>query len=114
MPRVKLRPISFEKALAISDGKRFTCEHLPRWYQWAAKRNGVIAKYYAPQFRTDREWYDNTVFYGEPGHFGSEISYHSINYTWPMGIWLDKPYRIPGQRVRLDIPQSVKYERIHL
>jgi hypothetical protein len=97
MPRVRLRSISFAEACRISDGKRYTLEHLPAW----SSREVSPGRYFAPQFATDREWYDNTVFHGEPSHYGSETSYHSLNYSWPLGMALDKPYRIQKPRVRL-------------
>jgi hypothetical protein len=100
MPRVKLRPVSFKEALVIGDG-RFTLEHIPEWYRRSPRRHGVVEMYHAPQFRSDREWYDNTVFFGEAGHYGGPKNYHSLNYSWPLGMWVEKPYRIPGQRVRL-------------
>ncbi len=101
MTRVRLRPISFEEALKLSEGVRFTMESIPKWYAQSARRYGGGDKYYAPQFRSDREWYDNTRFIGEPGHYGSKTNFHSINWSFPLGVWLDKPYVIKRERVRL-------------
>lgn len=58
---------------------RFTMEHIPHW----AKRPSVAGWWYAPQYRTDREWYDNTTFDPEGMHC------ESTNQSWPMGQRLD-------------------------
>lgn len=75
---------------------RFTMEHVPSW----AKREGFtvngVHAHYAPQYRSDREWYDNTLFPGEPGHTGPITHCYSINATWPLGHSLPKPYRVEG------------------
>ena len=72
---------------------RFTMEHTP---QWAGKvrEDGT---YYAPQYRTDREWFENTVF--PPSHpLGpGETSCYSTGATWPLGQSLSSPYR-DGER----------------
>ena len=49
----------------------------PHWHS-------VLKKwvYYAPQYRTDREWYDNTVF---PPESGFKDSCESRNPSWPLG-----------------------------
>lgn len=69
---------------------RYTMEHRP---QWALRRpcdsGGTSTKFYAPQFRSDAEWYENTTFPGE-----GELSRFSPNcetsgQTWPLGQWLD-------------------------
>lgn len=69
---------------------RFTMDHVPAW---AAKPN-ERGDHYAPQFRSDREWYDNTKFAGEPGFpFGSrETCCFTSGQTWPLGKWLARPY----------------------
>lgn len=98
------RTLSFEEAIAIGDS-RFTLTHIPPWYATSARRHGVEDKYFAPQFSSDREWYENTKFRGEEGHYGGERNYHSINFSFPLGVWLDKPYELPNkpcQRVRLE------------
>lgn len=68
---------------------RFTMEHIPNW---ATQPGPEVGKYYAPQFKTDREWYENTRFPPEPICSGSDYCYTS-GQTWPLGEWLDKPYR---------------------
>jgi len=84
---------SFEKACALFVN-RYTMEHVPSW----ARQKTQEGKFYAPQYRSDREWYDNTVF---PGDIRTDFtappkgaSYcESRNQTWPLGMWLDAPYR---------------------
>jgi hypothetical protein len=84
---------TFERAKA-QYVHRYTMEHVPAW---TAQINANNGKYYAPQFRTDREWYDNTVFPGEPGHSEYRIRKSEYcetrNQTWPLGQWLDRPYK---------------------
>jgi hypothetical protein len=73
-------------------------EHVP---VWARKRpvddDGTATWYYAPQYRTDREWYENTVFPGEVREGYSVIpgskQCYSYRLTWPLGQKLDEPYR---------------------
>lgn len=65
---------------------RFTMEHVPQWAN--TPHNG---KYYAPQYRTDKEWYEKTLFPGEPGSLFDDACY-STGQSWPLGQWLDKPY----------------------
>lgn len=60
---------------------------MPYWAGNAAP-NG---KYYAPQFATDREWYDNTAFEGE-SELADKDHCHTSGQTWPVGQWLDQPY----------------------
>jgi hypothetical protein len=54
---------------------RFTMEHVPKW----AKEPCGNGLYYKPQFKSDREWYDNFTM--------DEFSYCQINSTptWPLG-----------------------------
>lgn len=69
---------------------RFTMEHVPRMAKDMLPNN----KYPAPQYRTDQEWYDNTVFHGEPGHFGPKNTCVCTAATFPMGAFLDEPYKV--------------------
>jgi hypothetical protein len=86
------RPVSFAEAKRDYPA-RYTLEHVP---SWARKRpcdaGGTETRYYAPQFNTDLEWYENTLFPGE-GHV-SKRSKHCFTsgQTWPLGQWLDTPY----------------------
>lgn len=70
--------------------QRFTMEHVPAWAKVQRKGTG---NYYAPQFSTDQEWYDNTLFYGEAGHIGDSSHCFTSNQTWPLGTSLPIPFR---------------------
>ena len=66
---------------------RYTMEHVPLW----ASKPCENGKYYAPQYRTDQEWYDNTVFW--PDKRCDKDNCYSNNQSWPLGEWLDAPYK---------------------
>jgi hypothetical protein len=66
--------ISFESA-CNRYVHRFTMEHVPAW----AKEVREDGTYYAPHYRSDREWYDNTEF--PPVFDGC----YSTGQTWPLG-----------------------------
>ena len=86
---------TFERACATYT-LRYTMEHIPSWARKSC--NGEF--YYAPQYRTDREWYDNTKFPGEEGHpeypRRSDHCY-TTNPSWPLGQRLKEPYRYGQQ-----------------
>lgn len=88
------RRLSFETACSRYLN-RYTMEHVPaQARQRPCDHGGTETRYYAPHFRTDREWYDNTLFPGEDGHPGiSKTDCYTTGQTWPLGKWLDKPYR---------------------
>jgi len=91
------RKISFATAQSAYP-HRYTMDHVPAWAHEApdsgAHRGDPIRPgYYAPQFRSDQEWYENTRFPGEAGHFGDKDSCFTSGQTWPLGKWLEKPYR---------------------
>lgn len=67
-------------------------EHAPKW----ARKPMGNGMFFAPQFRTDQEWYDNTKFPGE-GAPGNKTSCMSSNLSWPLGSSLDKPYSIKDE-----------------
>lgn len=73
---------------------RFTMEHIPEW----ARKPVEPGKFYAPQYRSDAEWYAHTVFPGEPEYvamFGRARSHcYTKEATWPLGHWLDRPYGV--------------------
>ena len=70
---------------------RYTMEHVPQW-----ARNPCGGKFYAPHFRTDAEWYAATAFPGEPACIGDDGKHClTTGQTWPLGQWLDKPFRAP-------------------
>lgn len=83
------RKMSFEQAKAKYTN-RYTMEHVPAW---AAKPCGGNGLYYAPQFKSDKEWYDNTLFYGEIGFTGKRGDCYTNGQTFPLGNWLDSPYK---------------------
>lgn len=68
---------------------RYTIDHVPAWALKPCEGNG---RYYAPQFASDAEWYANTRFHGEPGHFGRRNECYTSGQTWPRGQWLDAPF----------------------
>lgn len=67
---------------------RYTLEHVPSWARVVNPGNG---KFYAPQFVSDAQWYENTTFPGEPGHLGIGQDCFTTGATWPRGQWLDAP-----------------------
>ena len=83
------RPISFERAKA-QYVHRFTVEHVPTWARNPCEGNG---KFYAPQYASDREWYEATKFPGEGGIPRGDDQCMSTNQTWPRGQWLNAPFR---------------------
>jgi hypothetical protein len=60
---------------------RYTLTHKPQW----AYKPRPDGKEYKPQYRSDREWYDNTSFPGEPNHIGRITECYSRNASWPLG-----------------------------
>lgn len=83
------RAISFDNAKRQYT-QRYTMEHAPAWTRKPCEGNGL---FYAPQFRSDAEWYENTVFPGEQGKPRKDDHCYTTGQTWPLGQWLDKPYR---------------------
>lgn len=85
------RRMSFAEATARYV-HRFTMEHVPAW----ASVQRADGTYYAPHFRTDREWYENTKFPGEPGYIDTgDGSCYTSGQTWPLGKAIHKaPYSI--------------------
>ncbi len=67
---------------------RYTMEHIPAW----SRRPAPNGRHYAPQFRSDCEWYENTLFPGDFGYLGIAPDCYTWNQTWPLGQWLDKPF----------------------
>ena len=67
---------------------RYTMEHVPQW----ARKICTNGFFYAPQYRTDLEWYENSTFKGEPDWFGTGSDCQSHNQSWPLGQWLDEPF----------------------
>lgn len=81
----RTEPMTFEEARARYVN-RFTMEHVPAW----AMKRREDGTYHAPQYKSDREWYENTHFPPHPlcdkGHC------HSHSQTWPLGKSLPGPY----------------------
>lgn len=67
---------------------RYTMEHVPKW----ARKICTNGFFYAPQYRTDLEWYENSTFTVEPDWFGTGSDCQSHNQSWPLGQWLDEPF----------------------
>jgi hypothetical protein len=84
------RPLSFERAKALYVN-RFTAEHKPAW----ANERALNGKFYAPQFSSDREWYEHTLFHGESDMADRRHCYTS-GQTWPLGHWLNEPFTPKG------------------
>lgn len=85
------RPISFEDAKRLYV-HRYTMEHKP---QWATNETFTIdgeTVYYAPQYVSDKEWYDLTVFPGEKELSKNANYCHSENQTWPIGRHCVRPF----------------------
>ena len=86
------RKLTLEQAKARFP-HRFTMEHCPAWALSPFNPDTKLAgKYPAPQYRTDKEWYDNTVFPGELGVHGNCNHCHANNPSWPLGKSLSLPY----------------------
>jgi hypothetical protein len=86
------RPLTFAQAKA-QFVHRYTAEHIPGW----ARKPAPNGKFYAPQFQTDREWYDATKFRQEvPGAAGlrksalDRMDCYTTGQTWPRGQWLEQ------------------------
>lgn len=78
------KPVTFAAAKAQYP-HRFTMEHVPAW----AREPAPSGKFYAPHFRSDREWYDNTEF---PAPRSRARHCYTSGQTWPVGRWLDTPF----------------------
>lgn len=100
MPRIVADP-TYSRPRSISFGEacakfvhRFTMDHVPAWAKVPpAAHSGTETRFYAPQYRSDREWFERTRFHGEPGHLGKPHECTSTGQTWPLGQWLDRPYQ---------------------
>ncbi|MEY9247592.1 hypothetical protein [Bradyrhizobium elkanii] len=88
-----MRTISFEQAKARYV-HRFTMQHVPAWALQPVDMtiNGQGPCFHAPQFRSDREWYENTKFPGE-SPLADKRHCYTTDQTWPLGCWLLSPYR---------------------
>jgi hypothetical protein len=102
------------RAITLAQAKsqyphRFTMEHVPDWAKRSFHQQGTPLtrnpnadkEWCAPQYRTDQEWYDNTVFPGESDSEGRVVDRrekhcYTHSQTWPLGQRLDKPYSKQG------------------
>lgn len=81
------RPVTLATARA-QYVHRYTLEHVPDWARRPCEGNG---RFYAPQYRSDAEWYAATKFPGEGGLSRRSDHCESFGQTWPFGKWLKKP-----------------------
>lgn len=92
------RKLSFEQACRMYL-HRFTMDHVPNWaleprlYPNELPDGRTVARFYAPHFRSDREWYENTKFPGERGWLGIGSECYTTNLTWPLGKSLNQPFK---------------------
>lgn len=91
------RPLTLAQACAQYPN-RYTAEHVPAWASKACEGNGL---FYAPQFASDVEWYNNTKFHGEVGHVGKKSDCYTSGQTWPFGNWLSAPYVVGVEPVKV-------------
>lgn len=91
------RALSFESACRQFQN-RYTAEHLPRWAASSSPETGL---WYAPQYISDREWYNHTLFPGDPEftlYACKDQQSYSRNHTWPFGMWLQECYNVRDRR----------------
>lgn len=79
------RAITFEAAKAAYP-HRYTAETIPA-HAKARQPNGLFL---APQYLTDLEWYEKTLFAGE-SELADKGHCYSSGQSWPFGQWLDTP-----------------------
>jgi hypothetical protein len=99
------RGITFDAARA-QYVHRFTMDYIPAW---AAEPFPPVVgevyqeRYYAPQYQSDREWYERTLFPGDAGYpsWQGDGACYSTNQTWPLGKELRAPYQ-KGTTARRD------------
>lgn len=91
------RIITFEQACRRYH-QRFTMEHVPSWTDKPVMQADGSVKYPAPHYASDKEWYDNTEFMGE-GTTAVTKYCRSMNRSYPLGKWLDKPYSQMKEKV---------------
>lgn len=91
------RVITFEQACRRYH-QRFTMEHVPSWADKPVVQADGSVKYPAPHYASDKEWYDNTEFMGE-GTTAVTKYCRSMNRSYPLGKWLDKPYSQMKEKV---------------
>ena len=94
------RKVTFEQACARFV-YRFTFDHIPQWARKTHYHSELGQVYYAPSFASDREWYENTLFPGEPGLHGNSAHCETGKQSWPLGQgFLREPFHLNrNQRV---------------
>jgi len=80
------RPITLNEAMTRYTN-RYTLEHTPEW----ARKTADNGRWYAPQYASDAEWFERTLFPGEQGIPNRCKHCKSYGQTWPLGEWLDAP-----------------------
>jgi hypothetical protein len=86
------RAITFEEAKRLFV-HRYTMEHVPAWAREPHQHSELGEVYYAPQYASDREWYERTEFFGE-GEVASRSHCYSAEPTWPKGRgFLTQPFQ---------------------
>lgn len=101
------RPLTLPQAQACYQ-QRYTMDHVPFWATHPVRRDGVgnPESWPGPQFASDAEWYERTVFPGEHGLPRAASWCISGNCSWPLGSQLPAPYAVqhpnPGETGRLD------------
>ena len=73
-------------------------DHVPAW----ARKICINGFFYAPQFRSDAEWFANTKFKGDAGWHGVGSDCQTSGETWPLGEWLEAPY-YAGETICADV-----------
>ena len=88
---------TFEQAKLLYTN-RYTMDHVPAW----ARKICINGFFYAPQFRSDAEWFANTKFKGDAGWHGVGSDCQTSGETWPLGEWLEAPY-YAGETICADV-----------
>lgn len=115
-PTTTARPVSFEQAKS-QYVHRYTMEHVPQWASRSFHEQGTPLDKFpeadkqwpAPQYRTDREWYDNTRFPGEDGLSKRASHCESNGQTWPLGQRLTAPY---GNKPATQAPKAASLSEL--
>lgn len=84
-----MRPLTLAQACAQYP-HRFTMDHVPAW----ARDQREDGTFYAPQFRSDAEWYELAKFPGEGGLSRRSRYCTSGAPTWPLGKSLPAVYSV--------------------
>lgn len=93
-----MRTITLEQA-CNQYPHRYTLQYLPCWARKPhySETTKEFIGYYMPQYASDAEWYDNTMFPGEGGIRKNEKHCESNNQTWPLGKGFSRLPCMKGQ-----------------